>query len=331
MNYIGIDISENSFHSAKLCSKNGKYQVKECSYRTAEDLANFTQNLDKSNDWCVMEATGVYHLNLAYWLTEHGYQVSVVNPLSVKRYRQMKGSISKTDSQDAIYIAQYAQSESMSLTLFKIPQEIIVQLTHRRMLLNSLQSQLQVVDNQLHALAHHPNPDKFTQEFLNNNKTFLQAQVKEVQRNINQLIDQDYSQQKEILLSIPGFGHTTANVFIETINTFDGIEKDNAIKAFAKFAGLAPTIEQSGKSVRKQATIARSGCPLLRTKLFLPAVTVSIRTKKDNIFKTFYVRLRSAGKSFKEAIVAVMHKMTRVAIALIKSGSMFNTNFSTTK
>ena len=70
-------------------------------------------------DHCVMEATGKYHLRLAYALLEAGIRVSVVNPLSVKRFGQMLTSISKTDARDAVLLARYGQQQQPPC--FKLP------------------------------------------------------------------------------------------------------------------------------------------------------------------------------------------------------------------
>ena len=43
-----------------------------------------------SETWCVIEATGVYSLQLAIALYEKGIKVSVVNPLQIKRFAQAK-------------------------------------------------------------------------------------------------------------------------------------------------------------------------------------------------------------------------------------------------
>jgi len=48
-----------------------------------------------------MEATGYYHYRLAGYLSKEKIRVSVVNPLSVKRFIQMKLSRIKTDKSDA--------------------------------------------------------------------------------------------------------------------------------------------------------------------------------------------------------------------------------------
>ena len=53
-----------------------------------------------------MEATGTYHLRAAMGLHEAGYTVSVVNPLIIKRYSEMKMLRAKTDPVDARLIAE---------------------------------------------------------------------------------------------------------------------------------------------------------------------------------------------------------------------------------
>ena len=55
---------------------------------------------------CVMEASGVYYLQLAICLHEHGMIVSVVNPLTIKRFSQMRLMRAKTDKKDAAIIAE---------------------------------------------------------------------------------------------------------------------------------------------------------------------------------------------------------------------------------
>ena len=53
------------------------------------------------NSHCVMEATGYYQYQIAYYLLENGTNVSVENPLSVKRFIQMWLSKIKTDKSDS--------------------------------------------------------------------------------------------------------------------------------------------------------------------------------------------------------------------------------------
>lgn len=52
-----------------------------------------------------MEATGYYQLS--YYLVENGIKVSVENPLSIKRFIQMKLSKIKIDKRDSKLLFEY--------------------------------------------------------------------------------------------------------------------------------------------------------------------------------------------------------------------------------
>ena len=83
--YFGLDISKDVFD---VCDNNKVH------YQFKNSISGFKKlikllDLD-TNTVCVMEATGYYHVRLAYFLLESGIGVSVVNPLKIKRYIQMK-------------------------------------------------------------------------------------------------------------------------------------------------------------------------------------------------------------------------------------------------
>ena len=82
-NYYGIDISKDVFDV--MDQKGVHYQFK----NSQKGFKEFLKILTKKSH-CVMEATGYYHYQLAYFLLENHLLVSVENPLSVKRFIQMK-------------------------------------------------------------------------------------------------------------------------------------------------------------------------------------------------------------------------------------------------
>jgi transposase len=59
-----------------------------------------------------MEATGIYHENLATWLHDSGAKVSVVIPAHVKHYAQSLGARTKNDKKDSVLLARYGLKES---------------------------------------------------------------------------------------------------------------------------------------------------------------------------------------------------------------------------
>jgi transposase len=62
-----------------------------------------------------MEATGYYHYRFAQFLNKKGIVVSVVNPLSIKRFIQMKLAKVKTDKSDAKAICDYGLTQAVPL------------------------------------------------------------------------------------------------------------------------------------------------------------------------------------------------------------------------
>jgi transposase len=129
---VGIDISKENFDVAYI--ENGKMKTKKYSY-TMVEIKKFINSLD-SDSHCVMESTGVYHLRLAHALHEAGIGLSVVNPLSVKRFIQSKLQRTKTDKSDAMMLVEYGQI--MEPDLWKPDSE---HYTQAQQLLN-IQSQL---------------------------------------------------------------------------------------------------------------------------------------------------------------------------------------------
>jgi transposase len=62
-----------------------------------------------------MEATGCYHQQLALFLYDKAIRVTVMNPLVIKRFIQMKLNRVKTDKSDAKMIYHYGQEQQMDL------------------------------------------------------------------------------------------------------------------------------------------------------------------------------------------------------------------------
>jgi transposase len=106
--YFGIDISHLVFD---VTDSDGNY------YPFKNSLIGFKKfmKLLDFNSHCVMEATGYYHYQLAYYLQENSVVLSVENPLSVKRFIQMKLSKIKTDKSDSKLICEYAKQVDLKL------------------------------------------------------------------------------------------------------------------------------------------------------------------------------------------------------------------------
>jgi len=95
-----------------------------------------------------MEATGAYHCRLAFFLAEQGQAVSVVNPLSVKRFARLQ--LLKTNKADAVLLATYGQV--LKAPLWQPPAQHLIELKQVYGVLEQFTKQQTALLNQKQAL-----------------------------------------------------------------------------------------------------------------------------------------------------------------------------------
>lgn len=88
------------------------------------------------------------------------------------------------------------------------------------------------------------------------------------------------------------------------------------------YAGLDPSVYQSGQLTGEHLRITKKGNRNLRTLLYL-AVTVMIRTRRNTTITLFYNKKKQQGMNSKAAIVACMNKTLRIIYSLCKTKSTF--------
>jgi transposase len=125
---------------------------------------------------------------------EQGTSVSVINPLSIKRYAQMKLARAKTDKYDAALIAGFgASQEPEPWTLPKTHH--ILEMQQLRALEEDLMVQKGMLMNQKEAFSQNPFASKIALKSIEGLVGRLQREMKE-----------HYAREAEILCSIPGLG-----------------------------------------------------------------------------------------------------------------------------
>ena len=124
----------------------------------------------------------------------------------------------------------------------------------------------------------------------------------------------------KILLSIPGLGELSAAIIIAEIGD---ISRFPNAKKLVAYVGFDPSVYESGKTHRR-SRISKRGNPHLRRILFIVAQQVVRRTQT---FRSYYQRLRSRGKAYRQAMVAVAAKLLRVIYALLTRGTPFQDNY----
>jgi len=308
----GVDISKDIFDV--YGEKSGHHQFK----NGGKGFTSFLKSLPKGS-LIVMEATGYYHYRLAQYLYKQKVLVSVVNPLSVKRFIQMKLAKVKTDKSDAKAICEYGQMNEVPLyTALTDVQSECLQLF--RLLDNYLKKRT-ATKNKLHGEDTLGIPSKFVYRSLNRDLKHLNKEVKGIEERLLELVKQDQQQQLTLLKSIPGMGVKTALFLIVVTDGFSKFEKASQL---CSYAGITPTIRESGRSVRGRSRISKVGNRKLRNLLFLCAFSAC---KHNQPCRELYERIVNKGKSKKLALIAVANKLLKQAFAIAKSGLPYDENF----
>jgi transposase len=269
----------------------------------------------------VMEATGVYHESLAYFLTEKGYSVSIVLPNKISNYFRTLQVKTVTDATASEAITQFGLERN--LDDWEPPKGIykkLRQLTRER---DQIVETRTVAKNQLHAEQSEAEPNKGSLARTKKHIAFLDKQEIEIREELKQLIreDQDMKNLLVILCSIPGVGLLTAVTVLAETNGFDLIRNKRQLTSYA---GLDVREKQSGTSVKGKPRISKKGNRYLRKAMHLPALAA---IRHDERFKGIFARLVSKHGIKMKAAVAVQRKVLEMIFTLYKNKTMYDKNY----
>ena len=309
---FGIDISKDVFDC--YGSTQGHLQFK----NTESGFKKFQKILSKDS-LVVMEATGYYHYRFAQFLYHQGFVVSVVNPLSIKRFIQMKLAKVKTDKSDAKAICNYGLSQEVPL--YNALTEVQSECLQLFRLLDSYLKKRTMTKNKLHGEDVLGIPSKHVYRSLKRNRKHLDTEIESIETKLLSLVKQDQQAQLTLLKSIPGLGVKTA-LFLIVIT--DGFTKFETAAQLCSYVGITPTIRQSGSSVRGRSRISKVGNKKLRNLLFLCSFSAC---KHNKSCREIYERIVNKGKSKKLALIAVANKLLKQAFAIAKSGNPYDETF----
>lgn len=312
MKFIGIDIAKDTFVAAYPQLNGYKTQTYN---NDLKGVKKFIGSITKTEHHCVLEATGNYGTLLLYLLSNHNVAVSLVNPKQIKHFARMMMAVTKTDHVDAKLIAQYG--EKMTPPIFKMPSDAIILMKQKRVVLRQLKKQLTSLTNLRGSFEVLPHTDKNSLSALNRTIKFVQKQILELQADLSNVANEQFSKQIKALTSIKGIGLTLATSLIISTGGFTQFE--NA-KQLSRYIGICPTYQQSGSSINIKGTINRNGDSDLRSLLYIASWSA---IRYNHACKESYQRLKAKGKPSKVALIAVANKLVRQAFAICKAESIF--------
>ena len=313
--YFGLDISKDVFD---VCDSNATY------YQFKNSISGFKKLLKllDSNTVCVMEATGYYHVRLAYFLLEYGYKVSIVNPLKIKRYIQMELSKIKTDKSDSKMIQLYGKDRRPKLWFGQSKsQQESLQLSR---LLSIYSKQSTQLKNKIHGESVLGNPSKLVVRSLKRQLKSLKKEIALLEAELEKNVKAEYQESLTLLKSIPGIGSKTALMLLVFT---DGFHRFESSKELCSYAGITPLIRQSGSSVKGRPRISKMGNPKLRNLLFMCSFNAC---KYNKACKALFDRVVAKGKSKKLALIAVCNKLLKQAFSIVKNGIPYCDDYRST-
>ncbi|MBD1431187.1 MULTISPECIES: IS110 family transposase, partial [Sphingobacterium] len=214
----GIDCSKDYFDIAVL--KEGKLAFKS---RFANNSKGFMDMLPHIvGTHVAMEATGPYYFQLARFIYDSGVKVSVVNPLVIRRYAQMRRSRAKTDQKDAMVIAEFAQMTTPKL--WAPATEVIQSIRNLETYLQGLKQRRQMLSNQLHAFQAAGIIEDLLYNEIKEEVESYDKRIKDKELQIEGLIKQHYAKMAGNIRSVPGIGPRSVSMLIIATDGFGMFE-----------------------------------------------------------------------------------------------------------
>lgn len=142
----------------------------------------------------------------------------------------------------------------------------------------------------------------------------LEQQLNIIDENIKSIM----LEMDSIIMTIPGIGFLNGAMILGEIGDISRFSNPSKLLAYA---GLDPTVNQSGKFTAKSTKMSKRGSTLLRYALINAAWNVSLNNKT---FDDYFKLKRSQGNNHYAALGHVAHKLVRVIYKILKDNVAFN-------
>ena len=315
MYIVGIDIGKNH-HEASIVSPEGKQIGRSLRFATthkgADSLMSFIfKNIGNSPCVFGMEATGHYWYPIYSFLKAKGYTIYVINPIQSDSLRKMYIRQTKNDSIDSFLIAevirfgQFGTTSMGILEKYLTPEnienapidelfEIIKDKSHNR-LTRAKAISIKEAAADTFGIKIAQDAFSFQLKQLIDRMNFLDKQIEALDCQILEY----YEKFDCYLHTIPGIGIIGAATILAEIGDISRFKNSSALVAFA---GIDPTVRQSGEFNSTHNHMSKRGSPYLRHAIFLAATTCSFHNSPLN---AYYKKKRDQGKHHLTATGAV--------------------------
>ncbi|REE01306.1 IS110 family RNA-guided transposase [Marinoscillum furvescens] len=323
---VGIDVDKHTFKACLMVQSDRKKVLSSRSFKNV--FSGFTGLLLWVEKWCkdhqvnfVMEATGVYHEYLAYFLHDKNQVTHVVLPLRSKRYMQSLGIRSKTDPIDAKGLSMMGLEQDLEQW---IPaSKHLLELRSLTRQIETLQAHGTAFKNQREGAKHTKVLHRSVLKSLEKMITEVQTQIDKLEKQVEKLIFNDpvLKQKYDQLTSIKGVGLMSFAVVVAETNGFLLFKNHRQLVCYA---GYDVVENQSGRRVGK-TKISKKGNAHIRRILNMSSWAV-VRYKIEpfhSLFNRVYERTKMKMKGY----VSVQRKLLVMMYTLWVKGEKFDPKY----
>jgi len=251
----------------------------------------------------LMEATGIYYEQLAWFLYQKDKSVVVILANKARKYKESLGLKSKTDSIDARGLAQMVCEQHLR-TWKPISKSIYLLRLHTRQV-ERISSHITQFTAQLHALKLCMYRDLPIEKMTAANITLLEKQKVKLAKKIQSIVDADavLKERFEKICKIKGMGTMTLAVIVAETDGFALIHNQSQL---VSYAGYDVVENQSGNRVGK-TKISKKGNSHIRRALHMPALNM-VRYEQTP-FVQLFGRILERSKIKMKGYTAVQKKL----------------------
>jgi transposase len=237
--------------------------------------------------------------------------LTVVNPRQIRDFARATGKLAKTDRIDAAAIAHFADAVRPPARPIPDPQaQALGELVARRRQV----IEMIVAEGHRRRLARQPRVIRAIERHL----AALQAELSELDGGIDDVIRNSPAWQADadLLTTVPGIGKAVRCTLIAELPELGRLTR----RKIAALVGVAPINRDSG-TLRGRRTIA-GGRPTVRAALYMAALVAS---RANPIIAPYYTKLRAAGKTGKQALIACTRKLLVILNAILRDRKPWQT------
>lgn len=326
---IGIDVDKKELKVCLLFREaNLEQKVKgnKVFLNSKEGFESLVEWVDKKSDTAiescyVLETTGVYHEQLAYFLHRKGKNVHVVLPIKAKRYIQSLGYRSKTDKIDAKGLARMGAEQLLEKWQPNSPNLLKLRSITRQ--IETLKHHKTMFNNQLEGIKHAAFAEKIVEKSILTMIKQLEKQIAQLEEKVKSIIEKDalLKHKYSLVKPLKGVGLMTFAVVVAETNGFALFKSQ---KQLVSYAGYDIIQNQSGQRVGK-TKISKKGNSHIRRILHMPAL-VAVRHQVPEL-KQLFSRVYERRKIKMKGYVAVQRKLLIVIYTLWKNDTPYNPNY----